>query len=123
MKALLFAVLLSVLGASAFADHDNGAFIIDLGGETCKVPDGDFNVVHVTNGHRVATLSKNNNMLTSCWGRNPEFAASDGEDKEFSGFKCTATHPVMGDFETRRTHATVSSSGSVQMKCHFNLGE
>lgn len=122
MKALLSTVLLSVLGASAFANTNNAAFVVDLGSETCVVPDGDFNPVLASNGRFVATLSKNNNMLVSCWGHDPAFAASDGEEKEFSGFKCTATHPVMGKLEAYKSMAVVSESGSLQMKCHFKFG-
>lgn len=125
MKALLSVVLLCVIGASAFAQNaeDNGAFVIHLEDKTCKVPDGDFNVVDVNNGLRVVTLNENNIMLTSCRGHDPAFAASDGEDKKFTGFKCTGIHPVMGSLETHQTLAVVSKSGSVHMKCHFMFGE
>jgi hypothetical protein len=122
MKALLSAVLLSVIGVSAFAHDDHQEVVIHLGDNTCKVPDGDKNVVEVHNGLRVVTLNENNVMLTSCQGHDPAFAASDGQTKKFAGFLCVAIHPVMGRLETTQTLVVVSSSGSVHLKCHFKIG-
>lgn len=127
MKALLSAVLLSVIGAPAFANNadDHAAAVIHLGDKTCKVPDGDFNVVEVNNGLRAVTLNENNIMLTSCQGHDPAFAASDGQTKMFTEERitCTAVHPMLGEMEAYKVLAVVTPSGSVQMKCHFKLGE
>lgn len=127
MKALLSAILLSVIGASAFAQNteEKGAFLIDLGAGTCKVPDGDKNVVTVNSGLRIATLSENNNMVTSCWGHDPAFAASDGKTKRYTetDISCFGRHPLMGEMKAHKVNAVVTPSGSVQMKCHFRFGD
>lgn len=124
MKALLSAVLLSVIGASAFADDYHKAVVIHLEDKTCKVPDGDFNVVEVKNGLRAVTLNKNNIMLTSCRGHDPDFAASDGQTKRFTEERitCTAEHPVLGERDAYKVLAVVTPSGGVHMKCHFKFG-
>lgn len=124
MKALLSAVLLSVIGVLAYADNaaNNGAFVVDLGAETCRVPDGNFTPVFASQGIFTATLSQNNNMLVSCRGHDPAFAATDGQTRRFTDFNCTATHPLIGELVAHKSFAVVTPSGSVQMKCHFRFG-
>jgi hypothetical protein len=121
MKALLSAVLLSVIGVPAYSDN-NGAFVIDLGSETCVVPDGDFNPVFASQAQVTATLSENNNMLLSCRASNPDYAASDGETTQFKGFNCGGQHPLIGPMVTNHSHVVVTSGGNVHMKCHFKIG-